>query len=55
VQTFTVHFNAISSSKWVDGLYEGDKVLKPLEALILATAGVCGYLNVKLFTDIFIA
>jgi hypothetical protein len=54
VQTFAVHFNAISGSKWVDRLYEGDEPLKFREALALATAGVRGYTNIGLFIDIFV-
>lgn len=55
MQTFAVHFNAISGSKWVDGLYEGDKPPKPRGVLGMATAAVCGYTNVRLVTDEFVA
>jgi len=55
VQNFNDHFNAFSGSKWVDRLYEGDQPLNFCEVLALETAGVCGYSNVRLFADIFIA
>jgi hypothetical protein len=54
VQTFAVHFNAISGSRWVDGLYEEDQPPKPRGVLAMAAAAVCGHSNDRFFTDTFI-
>ncbi|KAI0245668.1 hypothetical protein BJV78DRAFT_1287355 [Lactifluus subvellereus] len=40
IQTFAAHFDAIRGSKWIHGLYEGEKAPNPRPALTLATTGV---------------
>lgn len=40
VQVFAAHFNVISGSKWINGLYEGSSPPKPRAPLALAAAAV---------------
>ena len=49
---FSTHFNAISGSKWVQGLYEGNLPPKPHTALALSVATVSDLLLMGLFSKI---
>ena len=55
MQTFAVHFNAISGSNWVQGLVDEESMApKPCPTLTLAVAAVSHYSNVGPFTDVSI-
>ena len=52
MQTFAAYFNAISGSRWVDGLYKEDRPPKPRPVLAMAAAAVRVHSHIGPFTDI---
>ena len=54
MQTFAAHFNAISGSRWVNGLYKGDRPPKPRPVLAMAAAAVRVHSHIGPFTDIYL-